>query len=151
MLGYRTLVTAGLVVLVFARGALTHAPAQATTGQAEPQPAVFTLTSDAAIITFLIKPDKTADFEMVLGKLNEALRRSHNARRHEQAAGWTVLKSGEMAQGYAVYVMRVDPVLKGEEYDLTRLIAEVFPVEGPELLLKYQDAVAGRGVLTMNR
>jgi hypothetical protein len=151
MVGYRTLITAGVVVLVLARGAWTHAPAQAPTGQAEPQQPVFTLTSDAAIITFLIKPDKTADFEMVLGKLNEALLRSDNARRHEQAAGWVVFKASEMAQGNAVYVMRVDPVLKGEEYDITRLISEVFPVEGQALLLKYKDAVAGRGVVTMNR
>ena len=63
-----------------------------------------------------------------------------------QAAGWRVFKSSELAQGNAVYVMRIDPVIRGEEYDITRLIAEVFPVEVQGLFVKYKDAFVGRGV-----
>ena len=47
--------------------------------------------------------------------------------------------------------MRIDPVLKGEEYDITRLIAEVFPVEVQDLFLKYKEAFAGRGVTRLTR
>ena len=94
----------------------------------------------------MIKPDKTADFELVLSRLKEALQKSENPRRREQLAGWTIFKSAQQAQGNAVYVMRIDPVIKGEEYDITRLIAEVFPVEVQELFVKYKDAFAGRGV-----
>ena len=119
----------------------------ASHGQAAPdKPPVFTLTSDAAIVTVLIKPEKTADFELVLARLKEALAKSENPTRKQQAAGWRVFKSPQMAQGNAVYVMRIDPVIKGEEYDITRLIAEVFPVEVQELFLKYKDSFAGRGV-----
>jgi hypothetical protein len=107
---------------------------------------VFTLNGDAAIITMLIKPDKTGDFELVLARLKEALQKSENPRRKEQAAGWTISKSAQLAQGNAVYIMQIDPVIKGEEYDITRLIAEVFPVEVQDLFLKYKDAFAGRGV-----
>jgi hypothetical protein len=46
---------------------------------------------------------------------------------------------------------RVLSVLKGEEYDITRLIAEVFPVEVQELFLKYKDAFVGRGVTELTR
>lgn len=115
---------------------------------APPEPAkpVFTIGGEAAIITMLIKPDKTADFEFVLTRLKDALHKSENPRRKEQAAGWKVFKSSQLAQGNAVYIMRIDPVIKGEEYDITRLIAEVFPVEVQELFLKYKDAFAGRGV-----
>lgn len=121
-------------------GAAAQAPAP-------PAPApVFTLNGDAAIVTLLIKPDKTADFEHVLARLKDALQKSENPKRREQAAGWRVFKSAQLAQGNAVYVMRIDPVFKGEEYDITRLIAEVFPVEVQELFLKYKDAFAGRGV-----
>ena len=115
-------------------------------GQAEPDKAVFSLTSDAAIVTVLIKPEKTADFELALARLKDALAKSENPKRKQQAAGWRVFKSPQMAQGNAVYVMRIDPVIKGEEYDITRLIAEVFPVEVQELFLKYKDSFAGRGV-----
>ena len=116
-------------------------------GQAvEPKPAVFALTSDAAVVTMLIKPEKTADFEFVLSRLKEALAKSENPTRRQQAAGWKIFKSSQLVQGSAVYVMRIDPVIKGEEYDITRLIAEVFPVEVQELFLKYKDSFAGRGV-----
>lgn len=117
------------------------------TGQAvEPAKTVFSLASDAAIVTVLIKPEKTADFEFVLTRLKDALAKSDNPKRREQAAGWKVFKSPQMAQGNTVYVMRIDPVIKGEEYDITRLIAEVFPVEVQELFLKYKDSFVGRGV-----
>lgn len=112
----------------------------------EPAKPVFTINGDVAIITMLIKPDKTADFEVVLARLKEALQKSENPKRREQAAGWSILKSSQLAQGNAVYVMQIDPVVKGEEYDITRLIAEVFPVEVQDLFLKYKDAFVGRGV-----
>jgi len=116
---------------------------------AEPAKPVLTINSDAAIITLLIKPDKTADFELVLAKLKEALNKSDKPERKEQAAGWKVFKSSQMAQGNAVYIMRIDPVVKGQEYDITRLIAEVFPVEVQEIFAKYKDAFAGRAITEM--
>jgi hypothetical protein len=134
------LLMAGAVI-----GAGLSAQSQGAT-PAEPAKIVFALNGDAAIVTMLIKPDKTADFEHVLARLKEALHKSENPRRREQAAGWRVFKSSQLAQGNAVYVMRIDPVLKGEEYDITRLIAEVFPVEVQDLFVKYKDAFAGRGV-----
>ena len=126
-------------------------PAAPATGQppaapAEPAKPVLTLNSDAAIITLLIKPDKTADFEFVLNKLKEALNKSEKPERKQQAAGWKVFKSTQMAQGNAVYVMRIDPVVKGQEYDIRRLIAEVFPVEVQEIFAKYKEAFAGRAI-----
>ena len=117
---------------------------------AESAKPVLTINSDAAIITLLIKPDKTADFELVLAKLKEALNKSEKPERKQQAAGWKVFKSAQMAQGNAVYIMRIDPVVKGQEYDITRLIAEVFPVEVQEIFAKYKDAFAGRAITEMS-
>jgi hypothetical protein len=127
------------------------APAQdqqaAAPAPAEP---VLTLNGDAAIVTLLIKPDKQADFEDVLNKLKESLGKSENPARGRQAAGWKVYKSSQMAQGNAVYIFMIDPVVKGEEYDITRLIAEVFPVEVQELFVKYRDSFAGRAISELN-
>lgn len=147
----RFLAAVAVFTTVVSGNFVSHSSAQAPVGQTEPQQPVFTLSGDAAIVTFLIKADKTADFEMVLGRLKEALQRSDKVRRREQSAGWAVFKSSEMVQGNAVYVMRIDPVLRGEEYDITRLIAEVFPVEVQELFLKYKGAFAGRGVTELTR
>jgi hypothetical protein len=112
----------------------------------DPAKPLLTLSGDAAILTILIKPDKTADFELVLAKLKESLRSSTKPERKAQAAGLTVFKSAQMVQGNAVYVIIANPVVKGEEYDITRLIAEVFPVEVQEIFPKYRDAFAGRAI-----
>lgn len=116
----------------------------------EPTKPVLTLEGPASLITVLIKPDKTADFEMVLDKLREALARSENPVRRQQAAGWFVYKGAQAVQGNAVYIMRIEPVVAGEEYDISRLIAEVFPTEVQEIFAKYRDAFAGRAIAAMS-
>jgi hypothetical protein len=123
-----------------------QAPAAAPATPAVPAKPVFELTSESALVTVLIKPDKTADFEFVLTKVRDALQKSDKPERKQQAAGWRVFKSSQQMQGNAVYIMRIDPVIKGQEYDITRLIAEVFPVEVQEIFPKYRDAFAGRAV-----
>ncbi|MGE3275595.1 MAG: hypothetical protein AB7O67_10815 [Vicinamibacterales bacterium] len=128
------------------------APAQEQQQAAPQEPAepVLTLNGDAAIVTLLIKPDKQADFEQVLAKLKESLNQSEKPARKQQAAGWKVYKASQMAQGNAVYIFLIDPVVKNEEYDITRLIAEVFPVEVQELFVKYRDSFAGRAISELN-
>jgi hypothetical protein len=129
------LVALGITTLVAQQGA-----------SQEPDKPVLTLSGDAAIITVLIKPDKTADFEFVLSKLKEALQKSEKPERKQQAAGWAVYKASQPVQGNVAYIMRIDPVVKGQEYDISRLIAEVFPVEVQEIFPKYRDAFAGRAI-----
>jgi hypothetical protein len=117
---------------------------------AQPEAPVLPLDGDAAIVTILIKPDKTADFEAVLNKLKESLAKNEKAERKQQAAGWKVFKSSQLAQGNAVYIFLINPVVKGQEYDISRLIAEVFPVEVQEVFAKYKDAFAGRAITPLN-
>lgn len=148
--GFQVFVSGVALVAVTLAGASTAA-AQQPAAPAEPAKPVLTLKEDAAIITLLIKPDKVADFEIVLNKLKEALNKSDKAERKQQAAGWTIFKSSQMAQGNAVYIMRIDPVVKDTEYDISRIIAEVFPVEVQELFAKYKEAFAGRAITEMTK
>ena len=131
----------GAVVAV-ALAASSAAAQQGTASDADKP--VLTFDSDAVLVTLLIKPDRTSDFEFVLSRLKEALQKSDKPERRQQAAGWQVFKSLQTVQGNAVYIMRLDPVVRGEEYDITRLIAETFPVEVQEIFPKYRDAFAGR-------
>ena len=125
--------------------------AVASAQEAKPAP-VMTLEGDAAVITILIKPDKTADFESVLTKYKEALEKSDNAVRKQQLAGMKFFKSPVAVQGGNIaYIVVVDNVVKGEEYDITRVITEVFPVEVQALYQKYKDSFAGRGVTVLNK
>src|ERR671912_1507320 len=117
----------------------------------EPAKPVLTLEGEAAIVILLIKPDKTADFETVIAKYKEAFAKSDNPKRKEQLAGLTFLKSPTAMGGNTAYIFRVDPVLKGEEYDITRVIYEVFPSEATDMFNKYKDAYAGRQIIPLNK
>lgn len=118
---------------------------------AAPAAPVLVLDGDAATITVLIKPDKTAEFESVLAKVKEALGKSEKAERKQQAAGWSVFKANQAVNGNTAYIMFINPVVKGQEYDITRLIAEVFPVEVQEFFQKYKDSFAGRGITPLTK
>ena len=117
----------------------------------EPAKPVLTLEGEAAIVILLIKPDKTADFETVVAKYREAFAKSDNPKRKEQLAGMTFLKSPTPVGGNTAYIFRVDPVVKDEEYDITRIIYEVFPSEATDMFNKYKDAYAGRQIIPLNR
>ena len=122
----------------------------ADAGQEADKP-VLTLDGPTALITVLIKPDKTAEFESVLAKVKEALGKSEKAERKEQAAGWTVFKANQAVNGNTAYIMIINPVVKGQEYDITRLISEVFPTEVQEFFQKYKDSFAGRGITPLTK
>jgi len=122
----------------------------ASAQEAKPAPAL-TLEGDSSVITILIKPDKTADFESVIAKYKEALEKSDNPTRKKQLAGMKFFKSPTVAQGNAMYIIYVDEVVKGEEYDITRIVTEVFPVEVQTVYQKYKDSFAGRQIIPLNK
>ncbi len=146
--GFQVFVSGVALVAVTVGGASTAAAQQPAAAPAEPAKPVLTLDEgEAALVTIFIKPDKAADFEVVLGKLKEALQKSEKPERKQQAAGWRIFKSTQPGpQNSVIYVMRIDPVVKGQEYDISRLIAEVFPVEVQELFAKYKEAFVGRSI-----
>lgn len=123
----------------------------------QPQPAQqnpFSFGSDAALMTFLIKPDKAADFEKVMAKLHEALANSDKPERRQQAESWKLYKASEPGpNGAVVYYNLLAPVLKGADYTPSKIIAEVFPSEALELFQLYRDAFAGlaRSEMTLLR
>jgi hypothetical protein len=142
--GMRVMVL-GVGLAVFTLVGATGASAQ------EPTKPVLTLEGDAAMITVLIKPDKTADFEAVLTKLKEALGKNEKAERKQQLEGLRFYKSSQMMQGNALYYIIADPVVKDQEYDITRLVMEVFPSEVQEIFAKYKDAFAGRAIAPLTK
>ena len=144
----------GLYVFVcgVALAGLTLTLAGATTSSAqEPAKPVLTIEGDAAMVTLLIKADKTADFESVIAKYKEALAKSDKPVRKQQLAGMKFFKSPTAVQGNAMYIISIDPVVKNEEYDITRIVTEVFPVEVQEVYAKYKDSFAGRQVISLNK
>ena len=114
-------------------------PAPAQPAAAAPSPFVF--NSDGGVILNFVKADKTADFEMALGKLKEALAKSEKPERKAQAAGWKVFKATEPGpSGAVIYVFFMDPVAKGAEYKVGDILVEAFGAEGQTLYKTYSEA-----------
>ena len=108
---------------------------------AKANPYVF--AGDGAVLLNFIKADHVADFEMILGKLKDALNKSEKPERKQQAASWTVFKAAEPGPGGAViYVSVIYPSVKGADYTVTTILAEAFPTEVQDLYKKYADAFA---------
>jgi len=119
-------------------------PAQAAPAQpAADKPNPFVFPGDGGIILNYVKADKTADFEMVIGKLKEALAKSEKPERKAQAAGWKVFKALQPGpSGAVIYVFIMDPVAKGSEYSVGNILVEVFGAEGQTLYKTYSESYA---------
>jgi len=138
----------GIALAGFTLAGTAVASAQDPAAPAKP---VLTLEGDATVVIVLIKPEKAADFETVIAKYKEALAKNDKAARKEQLAGLKIYKSPTAMGGNTAYIFSVDPVVKGEEYDITRVINEVFPSEVTEFFNKYKEAYAGRQIIVLNK
>jgi hypothetical protein len=129
---------------VFAQAAPAAAPAQPAA--APPNPFIF--NSDGGVILNFVKADKTADFEMVMGKLKEGLAKSEKPERKAQAAGWKYFKATEPGpNGAVIYVFVMDPVAKGQEYSVGNILVETLgATEGQALYKTYSDSYANPAI-----
>jgi hypothetical protein len=138
-------IVVGALVGSSVQGAQAAAPAQA-----EQAKTPFAFGADGALVLNYIKPDKTADFEMVVGKIKEALAKSENAERKAQAAGWKIFKASEPGpNGAVLYVWIVDPVAKGTEYSVSQILTEGFPAEAAALYKTLADSYSGQAIINL--
>lgn len=137
----------------------TQPPPQTTTPAtpataAPPPPAVpasRVFTSDAGIIFNTIRPDKVGDFEMVMGRVKEALGKSDDPQRKQQALSWRVFKGLEAGPGgNIVYIFFFDPAVKTTDYTITQILTEAFPNEAQDLWAKFTACfVTGQTMLNL--
>ena len=159
----RVWTAAGVVVLMV--GVLSAIPLQAqqppapaapraqpaAAAQAAPTTRVF--SGDAGMVLNFIKADKTADFEMVVTKLKEALAKSAKPERKQQAMSWKVFKAAEPGAGGSVlYVFIVDPSVKGADYSVANILAEALPADQVNEIYKaYAGAYAtGQNIVNLS-
>ena len=103
----------------------------------------LTFEGDTALWTMAIKPDKTADFEQIMKKLQEALLKSADPQRRQQAAGWKVMKiSKPLPDGNIAYVHIVHPVVSGADYTIMQTLYDAYPEERQILYELYRGAFA---------
>ncbi|HUF23441.1 MAG TPA: hypothetical protein VMN81_04870 [Vicinamibacterales bacterium] len=108
----------------------TPPAAQQPAEPAQPTEPAIAFTSDAGMMFNMIKSAHTADFEMVLGRLKEALQKSENPARLQQAASWKVYKSTDPSpDGNVLYLFIFDQAVKDADYDPVKILSEAFPTE----------------------
>src|SRR5688572_15620918 len=125
-------------------GVALHAQTPASSSQShQAQSNARVFASDAGLVLNFVKPDKAADFEAVIGRLREALQKSVNPERQQQAAGWKVFRAQEPgANGSVLYVFTMDPAVKGADYAVSAILAEAFPTEAQGLYRTFAEAYA---------
>lgn len=131
----------GLLAGVLSAGPLQAQQAAAPAQAAQAAPTTRVFTGDGGMVLNFIKADKTADFEMVVAKLKEALAKSPKPERKQQATSWKIFKAAEPGAGGSVlYVFIVDPAVKGADYSVANILAESFP---PDQVNEIYKAYAG--------
>jgi hypothetical protein len=143
------LIVLGIVVAAFSVGTVAAQAAPAAQAEAG-KPSPFMFAGDGALVLNYIKADKTADFEMVVGRIKEALAKSEKPERKSQAAGWKIFKAAEPGPGGSVlYVWVVDPVTKGTEYSVSQILTEGFPAEAAMLYKTLADSYSGQAIINL--
>jgi hypothetical protein len=120
-------------------------PPAAAQPPAAPAAPKIAFTTDAGLLLIQIKPDQTAAFEEMIGRLKASLAKTDNAEVKQQMSGWKIYKSGEPMGANALYVVTVDPAVKGAEYELFALLQKVLTPEeqrSPEMAELFKKAAA---------
>ena len=91
-------------------------------------------TAEAGMVFHPIQPDKTEDFEMVLGRVRDALHESESTLRRNQAENWKVYQSVEPGpQDSVLYIFVIDPALEEADYTIGNILREELPLEAQAL------------------
>ena len=87
-----------------------------------PEPPKVPFATPAGILLVQIKPDKTADFEEMVGKLKSGFAKTTDETLKKQAAGFKVYKSSEPFGANTLYVVFLEPTAPNSEYELFNML-----------------------------
>jgi hypothetical protein len=143
--GARRAVLATAVAAVMAVSALDTRAAgpqlPSSAGQAAPTLSKdYVFSTGAGMLFFYVKPDKSGEFEAVVARLSEALDKTEDPVRKQQAASWKILKSVELQTDSPVYVFVFDPAVVGADYDPVKVLSEGAPADLQALYAQLKDA-----------
>ena len=85
-----------------------------------------------------------------MGKIKEALQKSDNPVRKQQAAGWKVFKGLDPgAGGNVLYFFVMDPVVKDADYGMAKILSEAFPTDARAIWDKLTPAYVSSNRLSL--
>lgn len=146
---HTSLTMAAVLAAGLAASAQQLPPTPGTTAPAAQAPQVGrVLTAGAGLIFNTVRPDRVADFEMVIGYLQAAFEKSADATVRAQAKGWRVFKATEPGpNGTVLYVFAIDPAVTGADYGLGRILSDAYPDRIQDIWKLYSGALTGGGSL----
>ena len=97
--------------------------------------------SGAGVLFFHVRTDRAEDFEAVVKRLAEALDRSTDPVRRQQATNWRVYKSAETPRDSVIYLFFFDPAVSGADYDPVKVLGEDAPAEVSALYERLKAAI----------
>jgi hypothetical protein len=103
------------------------APASPAPAPASAPGSDYIFTGGAGVLFFYVRPDRTADFEGVIGQLGAALDASVDPTRRQQAAAWRIFRSAEPPRDAVIYIFAFDPAVAGADYDPIKILGEASP------------------------
>lgn len=134
--------------LVFATGWMGARLAGPVEAAQQPTGTVF--KAGAGLLFNIVKPEKAADFEAVIGRIKDAMQKTEAPVRKQQAAGWKVFKALEPdPKGNVMYIFVIDPAVKDADYTITQIMGELLPTEAQELYDKIKDAFVSRSMVNL--
>ena len=129
-------------------------PAQPAAAAAPAKPALA-FSTNAGLLLVQVKPDQTAAFEEMVGKLKAAFAATQDAALKAQGSGIKVYKASEGMGANALYVVVADPATPDKEYYMVQLLAAMMTddekrkPETSEMFKKYTDVFAGVNKLNL--
>jgi hypothetical protein len=118
--------------------------------EAAQQPSGTVFKAGAGLLFNIVKPEKAADFEAVIGRIKDAMQKAEAPLRKQQAAGWKVFKALEPdPKGNVMYIFVIDPAIKDADYTITQIMGELLPTEAQQLYEKIKDAFVSRSMVNL--
>jgi hypothetical protein len=136
-------------------------PAQAPQQPAAAQPAApaapkLSFKAPVGMLFVQIKPDQTAVFEEMMGKIINGTASATDADAKAQAGAWKYYKATEPGPGGTVmYIVVVDPAKPNTEYQFFEVIQKTLSDEAKrdpatnEMYKKYNAAIAGMSLMNL--
>ena len=128
----RSLVTTSCTLALALLPAAMFAQTPAASGQAQPAAAAapkVAFSSPTGVLLVQIKPDQTAVFEEMVGKIRAGLAKTEDATLKQQAAGLKVYKSSEPFGPNALYVVWMEPTVPNAEYEPFAVLQKLMTAE----------------------
>ena len=127
-------------------------PAAAPAQPAAPAAPKVGFTAPAGLLLVQVKPDQTAVFEEMMGKIQTGVAGSADAAVKAQAGSWHYFKATEPAGSNVMYIVLINPAKADTEYQFLEVLNKTLTDEQKrdpatqEMYKKYAGAIA-----TMNK